>query len=154
MLGYGTQFWIMWGVLVQAAGVLVQCLLIFMGFRTMRQANELRSGQLAAQEKAREAQHEENMAAFEEAAKQDDKRHEERMSALSELIRQNHELEARSAKRHEESMAAFEEASKRDDKRHEESMAALSELTRQNSEKHEENMAALKTLIERTAPAP
>ena len=153
MLGYATQFWIMWGVLVQAAGVVAQCLLIYMGFNTMRRANELRSRQLAAQEKAREAQHEENMAAIAEAAKRDDKRHEESMSALRELIRQNHELEARSAKRHEENMAAFEESAQRDEKRHEESMAALREHTRQNSEKHEENMAALKTLIERTAPA-
>ena len=64
MSGYGTQFWIMWGVLVQAAGVLVQCLLIYMCFNAMRQANELRSRQLAAQEKARDAQHEENMVAL------------------------------------------------------------------------------------------
>ena len=135
MLGYGTQFWIMWGVLVQAAGVLVQCLLIYMGFNTMRQANDLRSRQLAAQEKARDAQHEQTMKAFDENSKRDEKRHEERMAALSELIRQNHESEERSAKRHEENMAA------------------LRELSRQNSEKHEENMAALKTLIERTAPA-
>ena len=100
MLGYGTQFWIMWGVLVQAAGVLAQCLLIYMGFNTMRQANELRSRQLEAQEEAREAQHEENMAAFAESAKRDDKRHEETMAALSELTRQNSE-------KHEENMAAL-----------------------------------------------
>ena len=107
MLGYGTQFWIMWGVLVQAAGVLVQCLLIYMGFNTMRQANELRNRQLAAQEKARDAQHKENMEAFAEAAKRDDKRHEESMAALRELIRQNHESEEQNAKRHEENMAAL-----------------------------------------------
>ena len=83
----------MWGVLVQAAGVLVQCLLIYMGFNTMRPANELRSRQLAAQEKARDAQHEENMAAFKEISKQNDegikqneKRHEEIMAALKTLI--------------------------------------------------------------------
>lgn len=89
MLGYETQFWIMWAALVQAAGVLTQCVLIYMGFNTMRQANELRSRQLEAQEKARDAQHEENMA------------------ALNELIRQGREFSKQSENRHEENMAAL-----------------------------------------------
>ena len=149
MLGYETQFWIMWAALVQAAGVGTQCVLIYMGFNTMRRANDLRSRQLAAQEKARDAQHEQTMKAFEENSRRDDEifkqntmRHEESMAALRELIRQNHELEKQNAKRHEENMMAWRELTKENN-----------ELVKQNAKQHEENMAALKTLIERTAPA-
>ena len=55
MLGYETQFWIMWAALIKAAGILIQCVLVYRCIRTMRRDIELENQQLMARERVREA---------------------------------------------------------------------------------------------------
>ena len=106
-----------------------QIAVIWIGIRAMDRSSAARKADRdAAQEDARKR--------FEA----DERRHEEAMKALA-------REEAVSAHRHREAMEALERQADDSTRRHEESMEAL-------THRHEESMAALKALIERTAPQP
>ena len=113
-----------------AATVIVggaQCALIWHGIRMMRRAADTGDRGLENQRDADERRHAEAMAAL-------DKRHAEATAALD--------------KRHAEAMAALDKRHAEAGTRHAEAMAALNELIAGSREQG----AALRTVIERTAP--
>ncbi len=124
-----------------------QIAVIWVGIRAMDRSSAARKADRdAAQEDARkrfeadERRHEEAMKALAREEAASTHRHEEAMKALA-------REEADSAHRHREAMEALARQADDTAHRHEESMEAL-------TRRHEESMAALKALIERTAPQP
>ena len=139
-----------WAAVVAAVAAVVvgsaQCLLIWKGLRLMDRSNRERAVALEQQSEADERRHAEVM---EEGAR----RHAEAMAAHTEAMEESARRHAEAMAAHTEAMAAHAEAMAARAEAAQEGARRHAEAMEEGARRHAEAMAALKTLIERTAPA-
>ena len=146
--------WALWVAIVQVGISAAQTGIVYYGIRAMIRAADQR-GRDAERDRTDRA------AAAADARREADRRHTEAMQAAAEARRE-------ADHRHAEAMQAAEAARREADRRHTEAMQAAADARRESDRRHAENMAAvnamaatlaetaaaLRVVVERTAPAP
>ena len=153
--------WALWVAIVQVGISAAQTGIVYYGIRAMIRAADQR-GRDAERDRTDRAE------AAAEARREADHRHAEAMQAAEAARREAADARREADRRHTEAMQAAEAARREADRRHAEAMQAAADARRESDRRHTENMAAvnamaatlaetaaaLRVVVERTAPAP